>query len=108
MCSLVPCLSPTKYEYDVWMAAGFAREKVQDSFLSVKYITNTHLDICIGCLQQWTQTFGSDDEMFQVKEGTQATAMGGSISSKKQLTSLTSKCLMEKSPRVFVFKSALM
>ena len=45
--------------------------------------------------------------MFQVKERTWATAMGGPILSKKWLTSLTSKPLMEKSPRVFIFKSAL-
>jgi hypothetical protein len=90
------------------MAAGFAREKVRDSFLSNKYITNTHLDICIGCLQQWTQTFGSDDETFQVKERTQATATDGHTLSQKWLTSLISKLLMEKSPRVFIFKLALM
>ena len=108
MRSLVPRVSPTGSEHDDWMAVGFAREKVRNSFLSVKFITNTHLDICIGCLRQWMQTFGSDDETFQVKEGTQASAMDGPILSQKRPTELISKRSTEKSPRPLVFRSPSM
>jgi len=102
MRGLVSRVSPTEFEYALRMAAGLVGETVWNSLFFVNRITDAHLDICIGCLSQWMQTFVSDDETFQVKGEIQATVMDGPILSLKQRISLISRRLMEKSLRPLV------